>query len=73
MVEIATRLKSLRTERGFTQKVVAEGMGIKERHYQFYEHGDKKPGCEKLVAMADFFDVSTDYLLGRTNDPRMYR
>jgi len=70
---IAERLKFLRNERNLTQRAVARGADIGERQYQAYEYGEKKPGCDILIALADFFDVSADYILGRTNDPHMHR
>jgi len=70
---ISERLKSLRKERGVTQRVVARGADIAERQYQEYEYGEKKPGCDILIALADFFNVSTDYLLGRTDNPEVNR
>ena len=51
------------------QKQVAEGSGISLRTYQRYENGEREPSASTLVALADFFNVSTDYLLGRTNNP----
>ena len=61
------RLRSLRKERGETQVQSAEGIGIKERHYQKFEAGDILPGYENLWAIADHFGVSVDYLMGRTD------
>ncbi|MCL2531764.1 MAG: helix-turn-helix transcriptional regulator [Oscillospiraceae bacterium] len=65
----AQRLRQLRQERGLTQRNVADGLNIAESSYQIYEYGRKKPGFDKLVALADFFDVSIDYLVGRTDNP----
>lgn len=42
-------------------------LGIQLRSYQCYESGDRRPDYEKLVALADYFDVTTDYLLGRSD------
>jgi transcriptional regulator with XRE-family HTH domain len=64
---ISERLKSLRKERDLTQRVVARGVDIAERQYQTYEHGERKPSYEILVALADYFNVSLDYLVGRTD------
>lgn len=38
--------------------------------YQRYEYGTREPAYQKLIALADFFDVSLDYLTGRSDDPR---
>ena len=43
------------------------GLQMKLRSYQHYEGGDRRPDYEGLVALADYFQVSTDYLLGRTD------
>lgn len=58
-------LRDLRLQYGYTQKEIAEKIGITYQSYQAYEHGISYPTVEKLVIIADLFDVSTDYLLGR--------
>lgn len=68
-MKLAERLKELRKQRGFTQTQVAEYLGLKLRAYQYYESGEHRPEYEKLMALADFFEVTTDYLLGRTDEP----
>lgn len=65
-------LRSIRKERGFTQKQVAQNTGITERNYQLYESGSQKPGFDTLLALADYFDVSLDYLVGRSDDPQRH-
>ena len=70
---VSERLKILRNERGYTQRNVADGIGIAESSYQIYEYGKQLPGCEKLVALADYFDVSIDYLVGRTDNAQSHR
>ena len=64
------RLRFCRQEKNLTQKQVAEFLGMTMRSYQRYELGDRKPDIEKLVVIADFFNVSADYLLGRLDDPQ---
>lgn len=61
------RMKELRGELGETQTQVAEAIGITLRQYQRYEAGVQKPGLDYLIALADHFDVSLDYLTGRTD------
>lgn len=61
------RLKSCRKSKGVTQKQVAEYLNMTERGYQNYELGRGEPNIENLIRLADFFDVSIDYLVGRTN------
>lgn len=58
-------LKTLRKECGFTQKQVADGIDVTEQSYQRFEYGTVKPGLDKLIALANFFDVPLDYLVGR--------
>ena len=48
-----------------TQRQVAEALNIKQPSYIRYEKGDAEPSLESLVLLADIFDVSIDYLLGR--------
>jgi transcriptional regulator with XRE-family HTH domain len=65
MKNFAEHLKSIRKAKGVTQKQVAEGTGIFERAYQKYEAGVMKPAFDSLIALADYFDVSLDFLVGR--------
>jgi len=58
-------LLTLRKSRHLTQKQVADGAGISENGYRFVEKGHRNPSFEMLIALADFFDVSLDYLCGR--------
>lgn len=67
MIKFAQRLRELRCEKGVTQLEMAAVLQMKLRSYQHYEGGDRRPDYEGLVALADYFQVSTDYLLGRTD------
>ena len=68
MIVFSTRRKKIRNRRGKTQAETAEYVGCKSlRGYQMYEEGKNEPNLTRLVALADFFDVTTDYLLGRTD------
>lgn len=69
-MKLAERLRELRGKKGVTQSQVAEYLGLKLRAYQYYESGEHRPEYEKLMALADYFDVTTDYLLGRTDESR---
>ncbi|MDL2248744.1 helix-turn-helix domain-containing protein [Tyzzerella sp. OttesenSCG-928-J15] len=62
------RLKELRKARNVKQTDVAEYLGVQPRTIRFYESGTNEPSFELVVKLADFYDVSTDYLLGRTDD-----
>lgn len=61
------RLKSLRLEADLTQAEVAKHFDISQPAYAQWENGIKKPKQDKLERIANFFHVSTDYLLGRSN------
>lgn len=62
-------LKRFRKEYKVTQKRAAEISGVAERVFQSYEYGKVVPTVTVLIALADFFDVSLDYLVGRSEDP----
>lgn len=59
------RLKEERNSLGLTQRDMALRLGITQPSYIRYENGTSEPSLENLVKMADTFDVSVDYLLGR--------
>ena len=61
------RIKDLREDRDLRQTDVAEATGIDQRTLSNYETGKTNPDSFALIRLADFFDVSVDYLLGRTN------
>ncbi len=58
-------LKNLRAEKGVLQKDVAKFLGIDRTTYVKYENGNSEPNSEMLIALANYFNVSIDYLLGR--------
>lgn len=62
-------LKRCRKFRKITQKQAAIAAGVSESMYQFYEYGRNEPTASVLIALADYFDVSLDYLVGRSDDP----
>ena len=63
----SNRLKEIRKERNFTQKNVADHLGIAERAYQNYEYGKREPNLETLIKLANYFDVTLDFLSGRSD------
>ena len=67
MPKFSERLKELRKERGLKQREMAEICGLKMRGYQQYEYDETYPTVPGLIFLADYFNVSTDYLLGRTD------
>lgn len=58
-------LRDLRIKRGLSQADVARELGISRQSYNFYENGKRDPDTAMVKALAEFFGVSTDYLLGR--------
>lgn len=62
-------LRNLRKDKGVTQQAVADAIGVRQSNYAFYETGKKHPSHETLLAIADYYGVTSDYLLGRTQSP----
>ena len=62
---LGDRLRKLRKEKGIQIVEVAEYLGISRQGYGNYENGMREPSMTMLVKLADFYEVSTDYLLGR--------
>ena len=67
------RLKALRLKNNVTQKNIAEAIGVTVGNLQKFEYGTARPKLENVIKLADFFNVSTDYLLGRTDNPSISR
>ena len=65
MPSLAERLKPLRKEKKITQRQMAELLDCTEQHYQKIEYGKVNVPSTTLLFLADYFDVTTDYLLGR--------
>lgn len=61
------RLKDLKEDADLTQKQVAEIIGVSINHYGKYERGETDLPLEKAIILANFYDVSLDYIAGRTN------
>ena len=61
------RLKELRAEKGATQKEVAEFICCSPLVYSRYEREEREPDIDALCKLADYFGVSVDYIVGRTN------
>jgi transcriptional regulator with XRE-family HTH domain len=66
-IEKWDRLIELRKEKGLKQNDVAIALGISRPAYSRWEEKTNKPSYPQLIALADFFDVSLDYLLGRSS------
>ena len=67
------RLKALREKRGISQLKLAMDLGLNQNSISRYESGTREADYKTLIALADYFDVSIDYLLERTDKPRMNR
>ena len=65
------RLKELRLQKQLLQKDIAEEIKVSRTTYLKYENGDSEPNQETIVKLATFFDVTTDYLLGKSNSPKV--
>lgn len=65
------KLKALRTSKKISQKEFGKRFGLAESTIGMYERDERRPDFELLTKFADFFEVSTDYLLGRTDTPEL--
>lgn len=70
---LSERLRQCRKEKGLSQLQVAVYCDITEKAYQNYELMTREPRVEILVRLADFYDVSLDYLTGRTDEKGVNR
>lgn len=66
------RVKDLRLDRDLTQKEVADAIGISQRKYSYFETGDHQLTANFVIALAKYYNTSTDYILGLTNCRRPY-
>lgn len=62
------RLKMLRKEKSLTQQTLSDKVGFPQTTYSQYEKGTRKPTTLKILTFANYFHVSFDYLVGRTNE-----
>ena len=67
------RILFLKKDRNILQKDIANSIGITVRNYQRDEKGESQPTLPVIIALADYFDVSIDYLVGRTDKPEVNR
>ena len=67
------RLRELRRQRGITQLKLAMDLSMNQNNISRYETGRLQADYKTLIRLADYFDVSIDYLLERTDDPRYYQ
>lgn len=67
------RIRDLREDHDYTQQYVAEKLHIKQNTYSPYETGQRQVPLEILIRLADLYKTSTDYILGRTDNPLPYK
>lgn len=66
------RLKALREDSDLTQKVIADYLHIKQNTYSQYENGQRQIPIDMLIRLAKYYNTSTDYILGLTDEKRPY-
>lgn len=66
------RIRELRKARRITQLKMALDLDMSQNTISRYESGEREPGITELIRIADYFRVSIDYLVGRTDDPAMH-
>lgn len=69
-MQLCERLKELRQESKLSQQEIANILEIRQQQYSRYESGTRELPIHLLVKLADFYEVSTDYLLGRSDEAR---
>lgn len=69
MSKFGERLRNIRKARNLTAEQVAQVLGVTRRAIVNYESGRREPTIDQLIQLADFFNVSLDYLVGRSDDP----
>ena len=67
------RLKELRKKKGISQLRLATELNTTQNTISRYETGEREPGIDELIMLADYFNVSVDYLIGRTENPKINR
>lgn len=72
MATLCDRLQQLKKNKNVLQKDISKAVGLSLRAYQRYEYGERQPTTDVLIALADYFDVSLDYLVGRSDDPKRH-
>ncbi len=70
---MTNNLKKLRKQAGLTQISLQMKTGIEQALLSKFENGDRIPPTETLITLADFYNVSMDYIMGRTENPQINR
>ena len=73
MHSFSERLRTIRKAKKIKQSEMAALLSITTRNYQDYEYGKIDPPSSKLLKIAEYLDVSVDYLLGRTDNPNSHK
>ena len=73
MANFSERIKELRRKQGMTQAALAEIIDVRQDSICIYEKGKNYPEVRRLLILADYFGVSLDYLMGRTDNPEINR
>jgi transcriptional regulator with XRE-family HTH domain len=68
MMQKYQRIRDLREDADLTQKQVGEAINVPQRTYAYYESGQRMVPPQVLCALADFYNVSVDYILGRVDE-----
>lgn len=71
MFNFGEHLKELRISKNLTQKQLATLIGSTERGIQRYESGERKPNFDAIISLCQALEISADYLLGLTDDPKI--
>jgi len=66
----SNNLSKLRHEKGLSQRSAADDLGISQALLSHYENGAREPKLDFVIKMCDYYGVTADYLLGRSDDPR---
>lgn len=67
------RLREIRKNKNISQLKLALELNMSQNTISRYETGEREPGITELIQIADYFDVSIDYLVGRTENPKINR
>ena len=70
VIKLYERIRNFREDRDLTQKQVAEMLGMSQTGYSKYETGENDIPTQILIKLADYYNTTTDYLLGRTDNPK---
>ena len=73
MANFSERVRELRRKNYMTQEALGKVLGVRQDSISTYESGKFYPEVRNLLALADYFGVSLDYLMGRTDDPEVHQ